>query len=255
MNCVFQYWLSRPVLPGAEAGAAAMAAYAKRIGADHRFARHETFTDRLGVDARWFDKLRPVYDPAFDRYERILVSDVDVFPVDGLTANIFEEPCTTFAMALEPDQPELRERFPTKLFSRATDERWASWVETWGCRVPRDDKGRPLVFNAGVILYTRKGMDWLRGNLPQPADYVRAAKRAGMPATYQTEQSYLNAIAALPVARFASLSVEWNRQILRAGDGSTYDRRTPQTKFVHVMLRAADHNDAAWHHALVNGAR
>lgn len=252
MNAIFRYWHGK-VLPGTEAGTAAMRAYAHRIGADYIEHRHDPYMQRHGVEARWFDKLRPVFDPDFAHYDKVLVPDHDVFPVDGLSQSIFDEPVGHFGMCEEPDQPEFRERFPSSLFSLAADRRWSEFVlRWWGCRVPLDDKGRPRTWNAGVILLTRAGMDRLRTIDPSPAKYVYAAKRTGLPAGYCTEQGYLNTIAFLPGVEFTQLSVEWNRMLHHLKDGSTYDRRTPETKFVHVMFRAADHNDAAWHHQKVN---
>lgn len=251
--CVYSYWLSTPVLPGARAGAAAMAAYAKTVGADFRFDCHSPYMTRHGVDARWFDKLRPAYDPTFAAYDKVLVVDSDVFPVDGITANIFDEPCDGFGMVEEPDQPAFRERFPSSLFSRTGDERWALFVRrAWGAMIPFDDHGRPRTWNAGVILLTRDALGAIPSLAVQPQGYVDAAKREGLPHGYTTEQAYLNLLAFSGWVRFTPLALEWNRQLHHLGDGTTYDRRTADTKFVHVQFRGADHHDAAWHHALVN---
>lgn len=252
-HCVFSYWLSRPVLPGAEAGAAAMAAYAKQVGADFRFARHDPFMDRYGVDPRWFDKLRPVFDPSFAQYEKVLTVDSDVFPVDGITANIFDEPVGDFGMVEEPDQPEFRERWPSSLFSTKGDKQWAGFVHgRWGCRPPLDAKGRPRTWNAGVILFTREGREKLRRVVPQPKDYEQTMRKFKMPGGVCTEQGLMNTWAFLPGIRFTEMSLEWNRQIHHTADGSIYDRRNGLTKFTHVMFRGADHRSAAWHHAIVN---
>lgn len=253
MNCIYSYWLSKPVLPGAEYGAQCMSAYAKQVGADFRFDRHDPYMNRHGVDARWFDKLRPVFDPTFEQYEKFLVVDSDVFPVDGITANIFDEPVGDFGMVEEPDQPAFRERWPSSLFSRLADEKWELFVSAlYRCQIPQDAMKRPRTWNAGVILFSREGRATLRTIAPQPRDYVREAKRRGLPEGYATEQALCNTWAFLPGMNFTPLPLEWNRQIHALGDGSVYDRRTPETKFVHVMLRAADHNDAAWHHRMVN---
>jgi len=256
MNCIFQYWLSRPVLPGAEAGAAAMAAYAKMVGADYRFDRHDPYTNRLGVDARWFDKLRPVYDPTFRPYERVLVCDVDVFPVEGITDNIFMEAVGDFGMCEEPDQPWIREKFPSSIFSSENDKKWAAWCAAkWGCKIPKDDKGRVRQWNAGLILFSAAGVEKMRSVHPQPKAYVESIKGAGLTASYATEQCFLNALAFSGLLNFTPLSVEYNRQVHGLKDGTKYDRRTADTKFVHVQERAADHNDAAWHHRIVNSHR
>lgn len=73
-----------------------------------------------------------------------------------------------------------------------------------------------------------------------------------MPETYRTEQSYVNMVACLPGVEFVALDVEWNRMLHYYGNRQVYDARTPQTKMVHVMFPAADHQDAAWHQRIVN---
>lgn len=253
MNIAFQYWLSRPVLPGAEYGAKCMSEYAGRCGATHYFARHETFTDRLGVDPRWFDKLRPVFDPQFAGFDKVLVADVDVFPVDGITASIFDEPCGDFGMVEEPDQPAARAHPNSRLFTTAHDLAWAAMVErTWGSKPPRDALGRPRTWNAGVILLTREGREKLARIRPTPKEYVDACRKARLSAGVSTEQGYLNTLAFMPGVNFTQLSLEWNRTLQPLPDGTTYDKRTPDTKFVHCMLRAADWQSAEWHHRVVN---
>lgn len=253
MNACFQYWISRPLLPGARYGIDQMAAYVHRCGAIHRACLHATLTDRMGLDPRWWDKLRPVFDPFFVSYDKTLIADVDVFPRPGLKVSIFDESVGDFGMVEEPDQPEFRDRWPSPLFNRKADEKWAAFVErTWGSKPPRDAKGRPRTWNAGVILLSRAGREKLTTIRPTPKEYVTACRKAGLLPGVSTEQGYLNMLAFLPGMKFTALSLEWNRTVQKIGDGSVYDRRTADTRFTHIMLRGADHHDAAWHDAIVN---
>lgn len=251
MNCIYQYWLSRPVLPGAVYGSQCMGAYAARIGAEYVQKLHEPFTDRLGVDARWFDKLRPCYDASFAKYEKVLVVDHDVFPVASLTASIFEEQVADFGMVEEPDQPAMRAHPKARIFTTAADQRWASLVASkWGARIPCDAKARPRTWNAGVILLREPAR---LASLPcAPSIYHHTIKRAGLPACYATEQCYLNMLAFSGWLEFTPLPLSWNRQIHAMPGGGIYDKRDAQTKFVHVMLSGADHRPAIWHDAVVN---
>lgn len=252
-NLIFQFWQSRPVPAGALAGSAAMEAYAKMVGADYRCAWHQPWMDQFGVPARWFDKLRPAFDLSFADYGRVLVVDHDVFPVDGLTENIFELEVGDFGMCEEPDQPEIRGKFPSSLFSTEGDRKWALFVEKkWGCRAPKDDKDRPRTWNAGLILFTREGMEKLRAIRPTPREYVAAVTAARLPGGVTTEQGYLNTLAFIPGVKFTPLPCGWNQMIHNLKDGTIYDRRNHETKFCHIMFRAADHHDAEWHRRIVN---
>lgn len=249
-HCVFQYWVSRPVLPGAEAGAAAMRDYAMRIGADYVFARHETFTDRLGVDPRWWDKLRPVFDPQFARYDKIAVADVDLWPVDGLAANLFDEPVADFGMVEEIDQPELREKYG-RIFTTENDRKWAALCKrVWHSVIPVDAHNRPRVWNAGLVLFSPEGRAKLATHKITPKFYRDTVKREGLPGCFQTEQCYLNMMGFRPDFRFTLLPIHWNRMVhlIQRGSPEVYDKRDAETRMSHIMLPAADHNDAAWHH-------
>lgn len=252
---VWQYWLSHPVLPGAEAGSAAMAEYAKRIGADYRFDRHDPFMNKGGIPARWYDKLRPCFDPTiYEVYDRVLIADVDVFPVDGLTASIFDESCLDVGMCEEPDQPYFRSLATTNICTK-NDLLWAEFVRKYGATIPVNEKGQPRTWNAGVIVLSRAAMRKIREATPSIYTYYHAMRKR-FPEMYCGEQNYLCMLAAAGVFEFTSLSVEWNRMVHHYGPPSVnrpvYDKRTPDTKFVHVMFRAADWNDAAWHHNIVN---
>lgn len=252
-NICHQYWISRPLLQGAKYGTECMAAYAKRCGAKHNFVVHDTYTNRMGLDPRWWDKIRPLFDPFYALTDKVLIADVDIFPRPGLTVSIFDEPVGDFGMVEEPDQPEFRDRWPTSLFSRKADETWANFVTAlYHCNIPRDAKGRPRTWNAGVILLSKEGREKLATIRPTPRDYIREARRRKLPAGYCTEQAYLNTLAFLPGVRFTELSLEWNRQVHKIGDGTVYDRRNADTRFTHIMLSGADHHDAAWHDAIVN---
>lgn len=253
---IWQYWLSNPVLPGAEAGSAAMSAYAQRIGADYRFDRHMPWAVKAlgqGVPARWYDKLRCCFDPQIhDRYDNVAVIDLDVFPVDGLHESIFEAAQGEVSMCEEPDQPYFRS-LATSGICTANDLRWSAFVRKYGAVIPRNSEGQPRTWNAGVIVFTREGMRKVREAKPSPYSYYHATRQRFVE-MYCGEQNYLCALAAAGAFSFHSLDVEWNRMVHHYGADKKqlYDKRTPATKFVHVMFRAADWNDAAWHHRVVH---
>lgn len=253
MNAIFQYWTIGPLFPGCVYGSECMAAYAKLVGADYVHKVREPFTDKYGVDARWFDKLRPVFDPAFDQYDKVMVVDHDVFPVDGITASIFDELLADFGMVEEIDQPALRAHPKSNTFTTANDRKWAAFVQrAYQATIPVDEQRRPRAWNAGVILFSRAGRTKLRAAVPRPKAYHVAALGAGLPGSYATEQCYLNTLAFLSGMNFTRLPRVWNEMLHHQPDGLVHDKRTAATRFVHVMFRGADHHDAAWHHAKVH---
>lgn len=241
-----------PLKPGTIAGIDNMKEYARRIGAAHMLDLDQRFTRDM-VDAPavpYFDRFRPVYDYVFSYCEKVAYVDCDVFATDRLKQSIFDHPVGDFALAPEPDQPAFRMASHSAIRT-ARDEIWASRVKRlWGWTMPRDEQGRLLVFNAGVILWSREGLQKCRTGFLPMGEYRRALRHVGD--FYARDQNYIHAMAFSGRFNFTPLDVEWNRQLHGLHGGSTYDARTKDTKFVHVQLSGADHQDAAWHHRIVN---
>lgn len=249
MNLIYQYWNGGELPPGAQAGNDNMRAYAERVGAQYRMDRDGNF---MGAHSRYFDLLRPVYDDWFDQFDRVLFVDLDVFAVDGLTESIFGEPCADIGMCEEPGMPEYRDG-RKKHINGASDRVWATLVRgAWDSDIPRDSKGRVRVFNSGVVMFTREGIRAARESFVPVTDYVDSINTVRLSGFYGIDQNYMDAMVHRSPIDFTELSPEWNRQVHGKDDGTTYDERTPDTKFVHIQLSGADHNDAAWHDAIVN---
>ena len=236
-------------MPGVFAGRDNMQAYAKLVGAEYRFDQDQKY---MGADAKFYDALRPVFDVHFHKYDRVLFLDLDVFAVDGLTANIFEEPVVGVGMCEEMGEAELRAA-RTSNIDGARDKHWAALAkELWGVIVPRDDKGRVRVFNAGVVLYTREAMINARQNWAPVPEYREAMRaRQELKGFYTLDQPYLHAMTHLPGQTFTVIPPQWNRRVF-GKEGYVYDRRADPTHFVHVQITCADHWDAATHHRIVN---
>lgn len=251
MNLIYQYWNGDPLPSGAQYSSTLMAAYAERIGAHYRLDRNENY---FGANAKYFDCLRPIYDPLFRDYNRVLFVDLDVFPVRDLAEDVFDVECSGIGMAEEPHQPEYRQN-RTKHINGRADEKWAALVERrWGCIVPRDENGRPRVFNSGVVMFMPDGVRQAGERFVPINEYIADVRAVGLSSFYAIDQNYLHAMCHLPGFPFTVLDSEWNRQVHGKDDGTIYDARTPNTKFVHIQLSGADHQSAEWHDAIVNRA-
>jgi len=214
-----------------------MKSYADTVGADYRFDHNQNYMGRL---SKYFDIMRPVYDEWFDEYETVLYLDIDIYPVAGLKESIFDIEIADMAMCQEPDQPEMREK-STFFINGRMDKVWRQFVkDKWGANPPLDSKGRVLVFNTGVVLFSREGRQRIRSHPLTPQEYVSGMLGSGIKTWFYTsnDQPYLHALAHTPEITFTELSPEWNRQVV-----NKYDKRTPETKFVHVQLRGADNWD------------
>lgn len=250
-NLIYQYWIGPDMPLGATAGRENIEAYADRIGVTHRFQRDAPWMSQMCEHARTFERFRPIFDPTFDEYDGVAVLDLDIFSVEGLTENIFDHMRGGMMLCEEPHQPAYRENRVWHI-SGTHDQRWASEVkERWGITVPRDRKGRPLVYNAGLILMTRAARQQARVSFLPPQQYIEHMRNRKFPRFYTVDQNYIHAMACAGHVDFQPLSSEWNRQIHYV-DSGIYDGRTKDTRMVHVQLRHADDRDAAWHHRIVN---
>ena len=248
-NLIYQYW-NGPVPPGSIYSGRLISAYAENIGADYRFDHDDNYT---GKHAKYFDVMRPVLDEGFHHYDKVLFLDMDIYPVAGLTADVFEEPVADIGMCEEPGMPEYRDGRQKHINGQA-DHDWAKRVKKrWGSIIPLDAKGRVRVFNSGVVMYSQAGMVNCRRLFVPIDDYIQVihgTKR--MSGFYAMDQNYLDAMVHMEGVDFTELPVEWNRQVHGKDDGSRYDERTPDTNFVHIQLSGADDWDDAALDKIVN---
>ncbi len=149
-NLIYQYWVGR-MEPMAFEGKKAMEEYAKLIGAEYRFDKDPKFIAKMTAHASHMSALRPVFDSEFHTYDKVMYIDLDIFPVDGLTENIFE--CDTGEMALceEIHQPEMRNKIEGK---PELEQKWARLVkEQFNVEMPKTENNLYRVFNSGLVIY------------------------------------------------------------------------------------------------------
>jgi len=263
-NVIYQYWDGN-VRPSAQYGSDCMRAYAERIGADYVFERNANFGKKFGLGrvAPYYGCFKPVFDDKYLEYDNVLFCDTDIFPVEGLTENIFESFNGELAMAQEPLQPMYR--YDPKLKKQCnemTETRWMTLVrDKYGCKLPYDDKGRLLVYNSGVVLYSNSGLRKCREQFKPFQEYVNMVDRDSMCGgkVYGTDQGYLHAMAFSMDIDFVELDVEWNRCVTwdPYDKGTSFARRavdpkTLRTKFVHIQMRGADNQSNEWHWLVAN---
>ena len=110
-NLIYQYWDGN-ILPGVKAGSENMKKYAERIGADYLFELNPRFVTNLGGFSPHYGSFKPIYDESFHVYDNVLYADTDVFAVDGLEENIFDNFNVDMGICTEPFQPKQRSKIP-----------------------------------------------------------------------------------------------------------------------------------------------
>jgi len=250
-NLIYQYW-DGPMRSGVKASVDNMKAYAERIGAKHIFEHNPRWIKKQGMD---FGKYTPHYgqfkvafDPFFAKYDNILFVDTDVYTVNQLDVDIFEGFEADLAIAEEPKQPKMRqERIGTHI-STEWDEKWNRVVkQAYGYEMPRTEEGLLKVYNSGVVLYSRKGLDKIKETFAPFKEYVNLMNSNGIPPFYGCDQPYLHCMMVSKELNWIELSTDWNEIVHYVGRGDNRpvnDDRTNNTKFVHIQLSNADDYDA-----------
>lgn len=225
--------------PYAEVSKELFASYARKHSAEYVFEENpQYFRNKY---ARYYNALRPIFDSRFHNYDHILFVDMDVVPLSACREDVFESPIEHIGMVEEVDQPELRSNMLGRINAK-NDKRWARIVKAvWGVQVPLDELGRPKVFNSGVVLYTKAGLNFARNNFPSVRLYQYIMTLAGLPRFYRLDQNYLGAFIGKSGCGFSTLSDGWNSQVTSiktlSGDDVLVDQRNALTKFVHMQHR------------------
>lgn len=249
-NLIYQYWKG-PLKSGVLASTKLMKEYADRIGAEYRFDHNVTIASKtVNIDI-YYEPANPLVDASFDQYDKVALIDIDVFPVEGLTESLFDQVTDEDAgICTEPLQPMLRELYNVAGINSPTDKRWTEVLKSrWNIDYSYDDKNRPLVYNTGVVVLTKDGIQKIRKTWPSFQEYVNAMQ--GFPRFYSFFQDYFSAFIHHKDFKFTSMHNGWNSYMHKVGshpNARVSDTRTDETKLVHIMFRTADDwpEDALW---------
>lgn len=248
-NLIYQYWDGN-LTPGCLAGSTAMKQYGNRIGAEYLFEHNPRFVTNLGSFSPHYGSFKLVYDKQFQKYDNVLFTDTDVFPIEGLTENIFENFDAEIGICTEPFQPKQRAKSSGAICG-ARDEKWAAAVKShWNVDMPRTSEGLLKVYNSGVVLYSNKGLIKARQKFVPFKEYVNLINSKNIGSFYTSDQSYLHAMLHVCKMNYVELDNGWNNYVHHYYTDTARktlalnDSRTKNTKFVHIQLRSADHWDA-----------
>jgi lipopolysaccharide biosynthesis glycosyltransferase len=248
MNLIYQYWDGK-VPNGTRYSSKLMKEYADRIGADYLFEENPSYIKNAGNYSPHFGILKIIHDKSFEKYDKVLYVDCDVFPVDGLEENIFKE-FGDYDLGICREEWQSRNKPKDKM---AQDDEWARRVEMgrW-VLIPRNDEGNIIIYNSGCIVFTKKGRLNMRANMMPLPKYLELMK--GMPSFASSDQPYIH--AHLPIFHYKEMDEDWNRYVHYMPNTSdprpVNDTRTKTTKFVHIQLRAADHFDDEKLYRIIN---
>jgi len=243
-NIIYQYWKG-PMKPGVRASTRLMKEYADRIGAEYRFDHNKEIASQIVDVPIYYEPANPLVDGFFDQFDNVALVDIDVFPVEGLTENIFEELDGEDAgICTEPEQPRFREIYDVAGINNMADNRWCRLLkETWNIDYSYDPQHRPMVYNTGVVVISKTGLAKMKKEWPKFQEYVNVVRSKGFPRFYVFFQDYFSAFIHMKGFKFKALNNGWNSYMHKLGkhpNATVNDTRTKDTKLVHIMFRTAD---------------
>ena len=240
-NIIYQYWQG-PLKPGVLASTRLMRTYAAKIGAEYRFDHNISIASKVVNVPIYYEPANPLVSDEFDQYDNIALVDIDVYPVEGLSDNLFMLDGEDAGICTEPKQPFFRTIYNSGGITSKIDKQWASVCkDIWGIEYSFDEDGRPEVFNTGVVVISKTGLQKMKKDWPTFQEYVD--KMPNFPRFYKLFQDYFSAFIHLPDFNFKRMPNEWNCYMHKVGSHPTArigDNRTDNTKLVHIMFRTAD---------------
>lgn len=249
---IYQYWDGEPTT-GNTAGSKAMKEYAERIGSDYLYEDNPRYITNLGKYSPHYGAFKPILTRLSEGYDYVMFADTDVFPVEGLTENIFEQFYGDIRMEIgiceEWQQPMIRKQYPGPI-DNASDEKWVSWIQRkWSdIKMPRTDDGLPRVYNSGVVVYSALGIKRFQKNHLNFETYAVSILRSGFNDFYSGDQNYLNLMLQLGNFDYKVMDYKWNSSVHFTPGTSGENRPVTDLRvnpnFVHIQLRGADHFSA-----------
>jgi len=251
-NIIYQYWKG-DLKPGVVYSTELIKKYAEKIGAEYRFDHNKTIAGKVCSIPIYYEPANPLVDPYFDDYDNVALIDIDVFPVENLNENLFDQLDGEDAgICTEPDQPFFRSTMNVSDITYENDMRWARFLkDKWNVKYSYDEKDRPIVYNTGVVVISKEGLKKMKTQWPSFQEYVNSIQSLRLARFYYLFQDYFSAFIHIDGFKFKKLHNGWNSYMhkLRSHPNATInDTRTEDTKLVHIMFRTADDWDptALW---------
>lgn len=254
---IYQYWDGKE-RKGNLAGVELMKAYADKIGAEHVYEKDVNFRSDLGSYSSSYGMFKPIYE--YGDYDYVMYADCDVVPKDNCDENIFEFLGDhDVGICEEPNAPSARKKYTIGGgINNKNDEAWVDLVERkWNVTMPRTLDGLPKVYNSGMVLWSKAGMEKAREKLVDFGKYVNLVSVFKLPPFYTCDQHYIHAMLEVCEFNWKLMPYKWNSSVhydpgVKQQPRPVIDLRKDNYNFVHIQLNGADNFDKNRIHRIVN---
>ena len=161
-NLIVQFYDQKPFPKWAAIAKSRFEKYAQTFDAEYLFYNKAEY-----ANVPYFENLNIIYNDRFNDYDKILFVDMDVVP-DHYEENIFDEEINDVGLVPE-HKPKTMSATPTHMLAHVEMEyRKACNKFMIPIRMPKTVDAPYLMFNSGMILWSKKGrtkarrsfMDW-----------------------------------------------------------------------------------------------
>ena len=123
--------------------------------------------------------------------------------------------------------------------------------------MPRTKSGLPKVYNSGMIIWSKQGMQKAREQFLKFASFQAVVKGAGLPDFYTCDQPYIHAMLEVCDFNWITMPYKWNSSVhydpgQKSHPRPILDLRDEDYNFVHIQLNGADNWDADKLHRITN---
>lgn len=236
---IYQCWTGNNLSQFARVSKEKFQLYSKHIGADYFCDRYSFDVENDNYYDLWYNFLTPIFDKKYQKYDRILLVEMDVYPSRTKLDNIFDQSVDSVGMAKEfknsycyhPMEKDMN------ILIQANIEGWGFYVtKKLGRSLPRDEKGNFNLYNSGVILLTRSAIEKLHNNLTREdvREYIKDIYRSNLPmASYFTKPCIFLQYSLFRLGlKITTLNDTWNYQ---RSDYDVYTNKSLSTpNFIHL---------------------
>lgn len=236
---IYQCWTGDKLPQFARVSREKFQRYAKHIGADYICERYLFDIDKDNYYDLWYNFLTPIFNKKYHSYDRILLVEMDVYPSREKLDNIFNQSISSIGMAREFKNTYYSHQLEKDMdiLINANIEGWNFFItKTIGRSLPRDEKGRAILYNSGIILLTKDTIKKLYNNIKKQdiREYIKVIYQQKFKmATYFTKPNlFLQYNLLRHGIDVTPLDNTWNYQ---RSDYDVYTNKSLSTpNFVHL---------------------
>jgi hypothetical protein len=236
-NLIYQYWEGIET-DSIRISVSKMKNYADKIGSDYIYEHNPGFYKKFNLKsmqdsyAKGFGILKLIYMNFFNEYDYVMFADCDVFPVDNLKENIFEQFYDTDYQAgfcIEEGRTSCNWNI------NKNNNKWASILENnWDIKVLRAENQYPEMLNSGICIFSSDGLKFANKTFIEIKEYLNLIKE--LPEFWKSDQPYINAMLYKSKLNFKIIDYKWNSIVDDFEFPIIRDTRK-NSNFIHLQLK------------------